>query len=65
VTVDRFQQLFLLARNHGKKEPSEWAHYAWKTLDAQNLKIEKEGKLLETAEENVAELTSRASNLSD
>ena len=47
--MDRFQQLFLLARNHGKKEPSEWAHYAWKTLDAQNLKIVKEGNLLETA----------------
>lgn len=60
VTVGRFQQLFLLAMSRGKKQPAEWAQVAWQILAAQGQKIVKEGKTLETAEENIAELTAQA-----
>ena len=60
VTLSRFQQLFLLARSQGKKQPAEWAAFVWQLLAAQNQKIVKEGKTLETAEENLAELTAQA-----
>jgi SAM-dependent methyltransferase len=59
-TVGRFQQLFLLALNQGKKQPVEWAQYAWQILASQGQKLVKEGKALETAEEAVAELTAQA-----
>jgi hypothetical protein len=60
VTVTRFQQLFMLALGSGKKLPSEWAQYTWLILAAQGQKIVKDGKTLETAEENLAELTTQA-----
>ncbi|WP_114971921.1 class I SAM-dependent methyltransferase [Rhodoferax ferrireducens] len=57
VTINRFQQLFLLAISQGKKQPAEWAQFVWQILAAQGQKIVKEGKTLETVEENLAELT--------
>ena len=60
VTANRFLQLFMLALGNGKKLPSEWAQYTWLILAAQGQKIVKEGKTLETAEENLAELTTQA-----
>lgn len=60
ITVNRFQQLFLLALGQGKKQPAEWAAFVWQVLAAQGQKILKEGKTLETAEENLAELTLQA-----
>lgn len=60
VMVGRFQQLFLLALSQGKKQPAEWAQYAWQILAAQGQKIVKEGATLETAEENLAELANQA-----
>jgi SAM-dependent methyltransferase len=60
IAVGRFQQLFLLAFNLGKKQPAEWAQVAWQMLQAQGQKILKDGKALETPEENVAELTTQA-----
>lgn len=60
VTVGRFQQLFLLALGQGKKQPAEWAAFVWQMLAAQGQKILKDGKALETAEENLAELTTEA-----
>ena len=60
VTVGRFQQLFLLALNQGKKQPAEWAQYAWQVLAAQGQKLVKEGKALDTPEENLLELTAQA-----
>ena len=60
VAVSRFQQLFLLASNQGKKKPSEFAEIAWKILAVQGQKIVKEGKALETSEENLAELALQA-----
>jgi hypothetical protein len=60
IPVDRFLQLFLLAAQHGKKTIAEQAAFAWECISAQGKFLIKEGKQLETAEENIAELTRRA-----
>lgn len=60
VSVGRFQQLFLLALSSGKKQPADWVQFVWQILQAQGQKLVKEGKTLETAEENLAELTEQA-----
>ena len=60
VMVNRFQQLFLLALSQGKKLPAEWAAFTWQILAVQGQKIVKEGKALETPEENLAELNLQA-----
>lgn len=60
MSVGRFQLLFLLALSKGKKQPNEWAQFAWQILSAQGQKIVKEGKVLETADENLSELTTQA-----
>lgn len=65
VAVGRFQQLFLLAMSQGKNEPSEWALEVSRTLLAQGQKIVKEGKTLETSDENLAELIAQARMFAD
>jgi hypothetical protein len=60
ITVGRFQQLFLLAINQGHKQPADWAAFVWQILSMQNQKIIKEGKTLESTEENLAELSAQA-----
>lgn len=64
VIVGRFQQLFLLALQQGKKKPEDWAAFVEKILVAQGQKIVKEGKALETQQEHLAELTSQANDFS-
>ena len=56
----RFQQLFLLALSEGKKQPDEWAEFVWQVLNGQGQRIIKEGKTLDTPEENLAELKAQA-----
>ncbi len=65
VTVNRFAQLFLQARSQGLKQPAEWAQFTWNILAAQNQRIVKEGKQLETPEENLAELNVQAQVFAD
>ena len=60
VIVGRFQQLFLLVLQQGKKKPEEWATFVAQILAAQGEKIVKDGKALETAEEQLAELINQA-----
>lgn len=60
VTASRFQQMFLLALGQGRKQPAEWAQFAWQILAAQGQNLIKEGKALPTPEENLAELTAQA-----
>jgi hypothetical protein len=60
VGVGRFQQLFLLAIEQGKKKPEEWAGFVAQILASQGQKIVKEGKPLDTGEEQLAELTTQA-----
>ncbi|AVO48653.1 methyltransferase [Melaminivora suipulveris] len=57
VSVGRFHQLFLLARELGKKQPQEWAQFAWQQLAVQNERLLKEGQALQTPQENLEELT--------
>jgi hypothetical protein len=52
--------LFLLALHSGKKQPAEWAAAVWELLGSQGQRIVKDGKTLDTPEENIAELTSQA-----
>jgi len=63
--VNRFQQLFLISLSTGKKQPAEWAQYAWQTIAAQGQKLLKDGKTLETPEENLAELTAQATTFAE
>lgn len=63
--VDRFQQLFLIARSQGKKQPNEWAQFLWRIFADQGRKLVKDDKTLETAEENIAELIKLAQTFSD
>jgi hypothetical protein len=60
VIVDRFQQLFLAALAQGAKQPADWAAYVWRVLQEQSERVLVDGKVVETAEENLAELTARA-----
>ena len=65
VTVGRFQQLFLLAKSQGKELPADWAQFVLEVLTMQGQSILKEGKILETPEENLAELTTQAQAFAD
>ena len=60
VMVGRFQQLFLLARNHGYGQPADWARFTWQLLTDQGHQVLKDGIALATPEDNLAELTTQA-----
>lgn len=63
--MTRFQQLFLLSKSRGKKHPVEWAQFVWQLLGAQGQKIIKDGKTLETADENLTELMEQANTFAE
>jgi len=63
--LDRFEQLFLLAISEGLGEPAEWAGLAWRILAPQGQRLLKDGKVLETPQENLAELCARAENFAE
>jgi SAM-dependent methyltransferase len=65
IAVSRFAQLFLLARGHGRGTPDELAGFAWDVLNAQGQRMVKDGKPLESPEENLAELAAQARELLD
>jgi hypothetical protein len=65
VNLPRIPQLFLLARQQGHKQPAEWVQFVWAILDGQNQRLMKEGKTLESVEENLAELTAQAQTFVD
>lgn len=60
VSIGRFAQLFVLGLKEGKKTPQDLAQYVWKILAIQGQRITKDGKTLETPEDNLAELTEQA-----
>jgi len=60
VAVNRLQQLFLRALQHGMQQPQEWAQSVWQVLAAHGQSLVKEGKTLATPEDNLAELTAQA-----
>jgi hypothetical protein len=65
IVIDRFQQLFLLARREGLQRPDEWAAFAWRILAEQEQKILKDGKTLQTPEENLAEMNVQAKEFAE
>ena len=65
IMVSRFHQLFLSARLHGHESADELARFAWDLLAAQNQRMVKDSKPLETPEENLAELARDAREFID
>ena len=65
VTVGRFQQLFVLARTQGLKQPADGANFVWDILQAQGQRILKDGQTLQAPEDNLAELNVQAQAFSD
>lgn len=55
--VQRVEQLYLAAREDGHKTPADWAKAVWTKIERQPFRIRKDDRTLETAEENIAELT--------
>lgn len=53
VVVSRFEQLFLLARRNKDTDP---VSFVWKTLEGLGQRVVKEGRQLQTEEENRAEI---------
>jgi hypothetical protein len=60
IAVNRFQQLFLLSKHKGNKLPSEWAQSVWSILSGQGQRLVKDGAAIESAEDNLNELTKQA-----
>jgi hypothetical protein len=60
VYVDRFNQLFCYALKQGRKTPADWANFVYQWLSAQGQMLLKDGRILETEEENRAELMRQA-----
>ncbi|WP_158258436.1 methyltransferase regulatory domain-containing protein [Rhodopila globiformis] len=65
VAVNRFQQLFLLARSRGGERPADWARSVWQLLSDQGQKLVKDGQTLETAGANIDELVGQAVAFAD
>ena len=65
VGAGRFHQLFALAIQQEKKKPEDWVVFVDQILASQGQKIVKEGKPLETTEQQVAELTSQATEFAN
>lgn len=60
VAVPRFAQMFLGARADGQAQPEDWARTAWALLQAQGQRLMKDGKPVEGAADNLAELQRQA-----
>ncbi len=60
IQVNRFEQLFLIAMHEGRETPEQWAELAWMILAPQGQRVLKDGRQLETPEENLAELCAQA-----
>ena len=60
--VARFYQLFLLARSQGRDNANDLARFVWEVLSTQGQRIIKEGKTLESPEDNLAELATQATD---
>jgi hypothetical protein len=58
--VPRFAQLFLAAHRAGQDQPEQLARHVWGILAAQNQRIVKGGKALESERDNLDELDAQA-----
>jgi hypothetical protein len=60
VVVPPMYQLFMLAKSQGKSQLAEWASFAWANLAAQGVRLVKDGKALESEEDNINVLLEQA-----
>jgi hypothetical protein len=60
VVVSRSEQLFLRARAEGRTDPAEWARFAWAAIERGGQRMLKDGKAVESPEENLAMLLQQA-----
>lgn len=65
VLVNAVEQLFLLARGEGRTQPQDWALSCWQALQAQGRRLVRDGKPIESDDENVAELTREAKSFAE
>ena len=65
IVVPQFHQLFLLAAQHGKRSPSDQAAFVWNIFATQGRRILKDGKPVESPEENLQELSKQATEFAD
>jgi hypothetical protein len=56
--------MFLLERSKGVGDPSDWGKAAWKTLQEQGQRLVIAGQVLQTDDENLAELIRQATEFS-
>jgi hypothetical protein len=60
--VNRFKQLFLLVISLRKKTPDDWAAHTWNIVAVQGQRLLKDGKPIESLEDNLAELKQQATS---
>ena len=65
VAVTQFQQLFLLAAHQGKRTPDDHAKFVWDLLAAQGQRLVKDGKTIESPEDNIAEILKQATEFAN
>ncbi len=65
VAAGRFHQLFLLASRQGRQSADEMAQFAWDTISPQGQRVLREGKTIESQEDNLAELAIQARDFID
>ena len=55
----------MLAKEHGGQKLRDWARYIWDIVKSNGQKFTKEGKVLETDQENIDELEARAKKFAE
>lgn len=60
IHVNRFERLFIKYIKLGISDPNEWSKRAWALLSSYNQRFLKDGKALESDEDNLAEMLRRA-----
>jgi predicted O-methyltransferase YrrM len=60
IMVNRFHQIFLMARAQGYAQPAEWARFAWDLLTMQGEKLVINNKTLESDAEGLERMTEQA-----
>ena len=63
--VSRFDKIFISAIFEGKKNVDDIANYSWKIFAEQGLRVTKSSGIVESAEENIAELKNLVQNFFD
>jgi len=65
VPLGKFQQLFVGAIKQGQSNRQQWVASVWEIMKLQGQSIIKDGKTLESEEENLTELAERAAEFED